>query len=402
MKRLIIFLAVLFGTAYGNSPCETFETPDDVLKCVVNNHAAIQVWQGEVDEKREGINAARQSPNPILEFEGLSRNNSDYSSSLTFMHTFELGDKKEARIRVAEKERDLSMVALLAGQEQLYVQTVTDLYRMRQIGHELMVVGEIILTLKKITDQYSNAGPLNPEDMISISVFSMAREENKLKRSSLINEKEEITARIESGLGRKISFKRNLLPQIKRSWPAIQDGQIAGSEILKARSNLELANANYSYEKSLSWSDLSIGPKVEIDKSTKTETRFGIALNIPLPLYHTNDGGKARSLLGVKKSKLQLNYTKNRVNRQNQYHKSVYNRVSKAIAVALSHYQISLKHKDVHSMLKRGVVSAPIVIELHRQIMGYYEKLHELEIKGVNALWNIAATEGRILQETLK
>lgn len=402
MKIIFLILTFFTASAYAGSECEKLEAPNDVLKCVVSNHAAIQVGKAQVNEIALGIDVASQRPNPEFEFEGTDKTGTGYNAEVALLHTFELGGKRSARMRVAERERDLTKADLLSRQEQLSVQTVSDLYRLRQIIHELRIVNEIVSTFQRITKQYSKAGRLSPEDKMSMSVFSMALEENKLKKNSLINEQQGILARIEAGIGRKLTLGKNLLPKVKRDWFDVSSGELSGSQILKAKTKLELSSANYNLEKSESWPNLSIGPKIEIENSGTTETRYGLALSMPLPLYQANGGGRAKSLAGVQRNEIELKYAKTRLERQKEYLHDVYKRVSSGITKTLSNKQVDLKHKDLHKMIKRGVVSAPIVIELHRQIMDYYEKLHEQELEGVQALWKIAALEGRVLKEELK
>lgn len=402
MRMPILLLICFSASAYAGTECEKLETPNDVLKCIVENHSAIQVDKARVSEVALGIDVASQRPNPEFEFEGTDQIGTGFTAEVALLHTFELGGKRSARMKHAERERDLSQADLMSSQEQLVLQTVMDLYRLRQIDHELEIVEEIVSTFQKITSQYSRAGKLSPEDNMSVSVFSMALEENKLKRNSLTSEKQGILARIEGGIGRKLTINESLLPKVKVDWPDLRPSELAGSQILKVKTELELSNAAYGLEKAQSWPNLSIGPKVEIENSGTIETRYGIALSVPLPLYQANGGGRARSLAGVTRSELNLKYTKSRLERQKQYLYEVYQRVSQGISKALSNKQITLKHKDLHKMINRGVVSAPIVIELHRQIMAYYEKLHEQELEGVTALWQIAALEGRVLKEDLK
>ncbi|MCB0361354.1 MAG: TolC family protein [Bdellovibrionales bacterium] len=402
MRILLLSLLIITSKAKAASECENFNTPNDVLKCVVENHAAVQVGRAQVSEVSLGIDVATQRPNPQFDFEGTDQIGEGFTSEVAILHTFELGGKRSARMKVAEREKDLSQTDLLSNQEQVSIQTVTDLYRLRQINKELEIVEEIISTFQKITAQYSKAGKLSPEDNMSVSVFSMALEENKLKRNSLINERQGIFARIQGAINKKIEITDKVLPTFKSEWPTLKSTVIGGSQIKKAKTELELSNATYGLEKAQSWPNLSIGPKVEIENSGRSETRYGLALSIPLPLYQANGGGRAKSLAGVRRSELNLQYTKSRLERQNEYLHEVYSRVSQGIGKALSNKQIGLKHQDLHKMINRGVISAPIVIELHRQIMDYYEKLHEQELDGVTALWQIAALEGRILKEELK
>lgn len=402
MKIPLLFLTMFLLSAFANSECDNLKTPDDVLKCIVSKHIDVSTKKSEINEISFGIDAAEQRVNPELEAEAVKNKGTGFTSEVSLMHTFELGGKRSARIKIAESEQRLAKLELLSTQEKLILQTVLDLYRLRQINHETDIVNEIIATFKKITRQYLKAGRLNPEDKMSASIFKMALEENKLKKNSLINEKQGILARMESGIERKLNLTPNLLPKIKRSWGVISSGELGGYQVKEAQGKLDLARANHNLQKSDSWSNLTIGPKVEFDKGDKNETRFGIALSIPLPLFQTNGGGKAKAMARVKRRELQMRYTRSRLQREKDYLKSVYDRVSKTITKTLSNKQIMLKHKNLHKMTNRGVVSAPIVIELHRQIMDYYEKLHEQEIQGIQALWRIAALEGRILKEKLQ
>jgi cobalt-zinc-cadmium efflux system outer membrane protein len=402
MKVIFLMFVCISASSYASQECEKLETPNDLLKCIVSNHAIVQVGKTQVNAIALGVDVASQRPNPEFEFEATDNIGTGYNAEITFLHTFELGGKRSARVKVAEHERDLARVDLLNRQERLSVQTVLDLYRLRQINHKFGILDEIISTFQKITKQYKRAGQLSPEEKMSVSVFSMALEENKFIKDSLFYERQEIIARIESGLGHKLALRKELLPKVKKEWPLISIGELSGAQILKAKTELKLTNAAFNLEKSESWPNLSVGPKIEIEKSGTTQMRYGVALSIPLPLYQTNRGGREKSLAEVQRNQIQLKYTKTRLERQKKYLFQVYKKVSSRIAKTLSNKQVSLRHKNLHKMIRRGVVSATLVIELHRQIMNYYEKLHEQELKGIHALWKIAALEGRILKEELK
>jgi hypothetical protein len=97
-----------------------------------------------------------------------------------------------------------------------------------------------------------------------------------------------------------------------------------------------------------------------------------------------------------------LKYTKTQLEKQKEFLQRVYQRAATRITQTLSNEQVTLKHKNLHKMIDRGLVSAPLVIELHRQIMDYYERLHKQELEGVIAKWKIAALEGKISKEKLQ
>jgi outer membrane protein TolC len=399
------FLMISFGIFYlsnASASCRNLKNPNSTLKCIVGNHIAIKAQKLGIEEADHSIGVASQMINPELELEAIDREGTGFNSELSLVHTFELGGKRAARKKIATQLKEQSKVSLLATKENLIIQTVSDLYRYRQIGHELHIVEEIISTFDKITKQYRRAGKLSPEDRMSVSVFSMALEENKLKKSALENEKRSILTRINSGLESNINLTKGQLPKIKKDWPDVFSSEVKGSAIKRIEVDLKVANAEYSQEKALSWPNLAIGPKVEIEKGDSTDTRVGFALTIPLPFYQANGAGRARALVNVKKNEVRLKFAQKRLELEKQFLIQAYKKVAATIHGTLSKKKVELKHKDLHTMIDRGVVSAPIVIELHRQIMDYYEQLHEQERQGIQALWRIAALEGQILTKELK
>ena len=402
MKIAILVAFVLGQSARAESlsQCDEMKGPNDVLNCVVSSHSETKIMQSRWEEALAGVDAASQRPNPELDIESTGQGG---TTGVSFLHTFELGGKRLARILAAKSEIAASKASLQSTREQLVVRTVLRLYRLRQINHELDVISEITETFQRIINQYSQAGRLSPEDKMAVSVFHMAFEESRLKTSTLRNEKQEIISSIEAGTGRQIEFDSNLLPKVKRQWKKkAMAGSLAGAEIIEARARVGMAESRYRMADSAAWQNLTVGPKFEVEHRDEPKTRIGISLSFPLPLYQANEGKKAQELAGVNATKLQLSYTQTRLKRQREFLYRTYNRISQVISRTLSKGRIGLKHKDLHKLISRGIVSAPIVIEMHRQIMDYYEILHSQELEGVQALWQISALEGRIDREILK
>lgn len=402
MKSILLVPIFLTIPIYAKPTCENLESPHEILACIVENDSTTKLGYAQMNESILGIEVAAQQPNPSFEMEGAGSSLESYTSEFSLLHTIELGDKRSARMDVAEREKDLLEINLLTQKDQLTIRTVADLYRLRQIGHELELLEEIIHTFREIKSQYAKAGGLEPEEKISVSIFSMSLEESKLRKISLINEKQAIHARIEAGLGKSLFLTRKHLPQIKKEWPDIQLAELSGAQIRRAEKDLALANAHLRLSEANSWPDLSIGPKIEFEKNQSSEIRYGIGLSVPIPLFHSNQGGRSKSLAGVRKSEVELSNVKLRLQRRRTYLHEVYQRVSRTIASSVSKWKVGLKHKNLHNMVSRGVISAPAVVELHRQIMDYFNELHKQEIEGVLAYWQIAAIEGRVSKEVLK
>ena len=402
MKNLYFVLTIFSVSTSAIANCEFLKNPNDVLKCVMDNHISLKLGQAEVSKTNFLIEEANQRLNPEFNANITKNRNSDFTSELSLIQTFELGGKRSARTKVAKSKLALTQLNLLKKREEVIIQTVIDLYRVRQINHEKEVVKEIIETFRRVKQQYSKAGRLSPEDKVSISIFNMSLEDSKLKLNILENEMQEILSRIESETGKQLMLTSSLLPQIKRDWGNITSSEINGSAIKEAFGKLEVVRAIQDLEESGSWSDLNIGPTFEVNSGYRNDYRFGIGVGIALPIFHRNDARKAVSRESVKIAELEVGYLESRLIREKKYLYSVYENVSKTITKTLSNKKINLKHRNLHKMTTRGVIPASLIIELHRQIMDYYENLHKKEIQGVEAFWRILALEGRILEEKLK
>jgi len=384
-----------------STDCKNLKTPNDLLKCIVEHHTDMKVLRSQVKSKMFSVELASQRINPQVEFEALDKIGKGFSLESSLVHTFEFGNKRYARTLFAKSETELLKTDFLKYQEEITIETVKNLYRIRQIDHEIQIIQEIIKTFLKITQQYAQAGQLAPEDEISISVFKMALEENKLKNNALVNEKKEIIEKIQMSISQKLIIEKMHLPKIKKRWPKLAVMKLSGSQLLQISKKLKLANANYQLQKSNSSQNLSIGPKIEIERDQQTETKIGITLSIPLPVFSSNAPGVDQSLSEISSVTLQNSVIRNRLERKKNYYYEVYKRVSATLNNSLTKKQVVLKNKNIHKIIERGVVSAPIIIEFHRQTMNYFETLHQQELVVVHAFWTIAALEGRILKEKL-
>lgn len=384
------------------NPCSTLDSSNNILKCALQNSSNIQLQKSSVAVGVKAIDAASQRPNPELELETIKNSDSDFTTSVKLLHPFELGGKRSARINAAKNKKTILEIGVLKEQEEVAVETVLNLYRLRQIETELGVIKEILNSFDKVSRQYQSAKYLNPEQEASLAIFKLAFEENKLKENFLINKKKSLVTDLEQATGTDIKVTNNILPKFKKDWPELLHSDLAGSDIQALKSNVANAQTEYELEKSQAWSNIAIGPKIERTTGVIDETMYGVALSLPLPLYQTNQGNRARALEEVRRSELALDLNKQNLGRQKSLLYEVYEQSSSSIKTSFNQNSIEARHSNIHKLIQKGFISTSLVIELHRQILDFYQTLHEQELQGVEALWRIYTLEGRILTEELK
>ena len=410
MKKSYFCLAVLLcslsfssqARESSNTWCRPIKSSNELLKCTLASHPDIQVREASVEEEKKGIDLAGQRPNPGFDLEGVGNDSGGITSELSLMHTFELGGKRDSRIRIAKAQVNMSKSELLKSQEIVAIQTVLNIYRLRQIETELEATRESLGTFRGIRKKYQRIGRLNPEQQVSVSVFKLAEEDSKLKVNSLISEKEQILSTFRMIIGEDFKITKGLLPPPRKTWPSISIDKIGGADSLIALNSLAIAEAESDLAESEGWPDLSLGPKIEVTTGQNSETRIGIALSAPLPFYNTNNGGRAKAKFGVKKTLLNEEWTKRKLERKAKYLLADYKRSSAAVSRSIKDSNIASKHDELHKLIQRGVVSAPLVIEMHREIFEFYENLHAQESRALKNLWILYSIRGSILEENLK
>lgn len=396
--NLLFFLLMGIPQA-GANDCQELSTASGILRCVAVRHTEVQAQKAQVQSAGYNVEAADRRPNPELEVEGVKNKPSGLSTEVTLKFPIELGGKQSARTEVAQAEKSLSETHLKKVKDEALLATVQDLYRLRQIETELEQVSESSNTFDKITRHYRGSGRLNPEQDISLAAFTLALEESKLKEVALKSEKQEILLKLQKAVGHPLDLKKENLPVVKKDWPELSPKENKGTELKTFEQNLALSQAKLELEKSHSWPDLTIGPKVEIVTGAERETLYGAALSFPLPLFQANGAGRARAHSELSRDEIALNSARTYLDKEKDYLHELYKSTTQAVKLTVSESNIEAKHANLHRLIGRGIVSASLVIELHNHIFDYFENLHALELKAVQAQWKIYALQGRNLEE---
>ena len=399
--KILVFSVSVSAQDNSSSACRAIQTPNDVLNCAKHNHIDVQVNRTAIKESELGIGVAKQRPNPEFEAEAINNNDGNFISELTLSHTFELGHKRRSRSQLAYAEQAAAETDLLKAKEKAIIQAVLNLYRIRQINHELDVVKDNLSTFKKARQQYKRIGTLNPEQRFSISIFEIAEGENRLRIGQLKDEYRQRVSDLHLATGSTFEVSKKLLPRPYKKWPPIQSNSLHGSDMKRLNDELEIAKSKYQLEKSRSWPDLKVGPKLELENGDNNEVKAGFALSVPLPLYQTNRAGRAKARLGIENSLLKAQLRKQQLETLRENLLASYRNTTQLLTNSQAQKSLDQRHAQLHRLLDRGVVQVPLIIELHRETLGFFERLHEQELRAVAALWRIHALDGRILEEKL-
>lgn len=405
MKKLFfLILLISYSAAFAAeskvSDCKGAASATALVRCAIKSSSTVSLDALSVESQSKLVSKARNFRNPELGVESVRGEDGSNNLEAQLLVDVELFGQRSARVNRAKAAHEIAEKQLLLTKQDVAVEVVSALYRLRQIDTEIHLVAEAAETFTQVTKPYRKRLRLSPEQEISLSVFELAAEENGLKIKSLEQERQKSLNQLNQLLGIE-SVAPALLPPLKTTWPDITsevDAQSASVQL--AASELKGAQAELSAERADSWPTLSVGPKIE--KSGGDETRVGVAVSMPIPLFNVNSAGRSAARAQVTRAEIQAALARKSFENQKTLLVKTYNDSAVALKNSAQRAGLTKKHQSLHRLLNQGLVNASLVIELHRQMLEYQSTIHELELKGVESYWRLLAISGKLEEGEVK
>ena len=376
-----------------------FNDPSELFALVKKNHPQILLNDAELESLKGEIEVAKQRVNPEFDGEstlGESLGRKIYTTSVSLKHTFELGSKRDARIKLATKGIEFGKEQTRSQNEDALIDSIVKLHRLRQVYELIPIYKEALETFEKIHRSFVKRKSLSPQQQVEKETLGLAISDYKLNVSQLEAEQVNLNRHLSFFLGQECTIPFKALPTKISSKNKIENESLGNySTLSAARKLVEVANAEYERESSLSIPNVQIGPVYEFEKDGITNTQtVGIALTMDIPFLNTNSGGKARALKGVNAAKIRLRNTQMESQIDLKSWQTKYLNFSNSLKGIASRDELEKKHHKIEALFKRGIISTSLVIESHRQLISFYITRFEFEKGAVEALWNIYKING--------
>jgi cobalt-zinc-cadmium efflux system outer membrane protein len=410
---LLFFSNVVRAESVAAAPpsqaCSRLGSPQDVIDCALSNHPEAQRARLSNLQAENLEDAASQRPNPEIAGKsvlGSSLGDDVINHEVNLAHTVELGGKRGARMDKALAEKETIAASSQRSREEVLLETLHSLYRLRQIQAELHTLDEALETFSRIQRQFRSRPRRTPEQDVSLGIFDIAEGDYQLRKAALEAELATHTREIELAIGREFEPSTNVLPPKQKNWPKFQDAaapaSFKGSAMNSVRAGLKLAEAELSVAQSLSWPNLKIGPSFESQTSGPfTFQTYGVNLSFELPLFQINGGGRAVARTGLDLAERSLTLKERELSNQRKILLQKYDFSVKAVLASLTHAELEKKHRNTDALFARGIIPSSLVIEAHRQIVDFTKNQNEQELTALEALWRVYVLEGRAFEEKL-
>lgn len=345
------------------------------------------------------IDIAEQRPNPELDFEYLKGDQFGVdvnTYTLTAKHVVEFGSKRDKRLLKAKNYQKLKNAEVDLSLFNSNLNATIGYQRVAQLNVTIDSVKEAIHTFEKIINKLSSRERLNPEETVSLSTLRLASNDYKAQLNDLENEKTLLQGKISF-----LSNCKNINPKyeyINFNLVKIDETQTNSVGLPQIEDlKVELAVSELDIQKSLGYSNISIGPTVEHQTVGNDEfISAGISVSFALPLFQTNNGGKLNALKGVGSQKVATSNNKEmlRIERMNLVTKL--KRSLSTLSKMPKLKELENKHLKVEKLFSRGVVSIPMAIESHRQQVEFIKSKFDAENDVLNTYGKILLIDGNI------
>lgn len=401
MKPLIVLLAISLFTKQSYGQCD-FKSPTEVLNLIRSNHPQLSLNASTKEMLEKNINVANQRPNPEMDLEANSGDTSEgnkVTASIALKHVFELGNKRGARVNLAQKEYQAKVAGIEVGDEDVVIETIIDLYRLRQISESIPLYEEALQAFNKILKTKRKRNALSPEEEVEKETLELATNDYRLKLSQLMSEKINLNRHISLFAGVNCEIPIKALPSkvnFNESF-SLKEIDAKYSKLLAAKKELEFAKASSRYEDSVAYPDLKVGPtyEYEADNTNKSHT-IGIALTMDLPILNRNRAGKSMAAKRILVAQKNYKNIKSESKYDLESWISKYNRYKSSLRTIANKADLERKHQKIEKLFNRGIISTSLVIESHRQLLEFTSTRYEFELGAVEALWNIYKLKGEI------
>jgi cobalt-zinc-cadmium efflux system outer membrane protein len=417
MAALISFLSLFYeaqaadqASAHvhgSHTECPLPKSTQDILRCAQEEHPRVQRAKLSLNQTRGLSDQVSQFQNPELEVESVSgsiEGEKRSESKIALLVPIELGGKRSARKFEAQSQTKHSEAELLEVQSEVIIETVTKLHRLRQLEKEKSLLLDGINNFTQVVNQQKSRPGLAPEQKVSLSVFRMALAEAKIRQAELFEEEKALEHYFHISTGHSLSEIKPYLPKAPQDWPTIstKPENALSPRALASRAELDLALAQVHAAQANTWPELKVGPMFQQEQEGSNRgSIFGVQLSMGLPVFSLNSGSKNYAKLGETKAQKILILNQSEENHEREEQVRVYERTVQILKETPSTEELEKDLKQNENYSKRGLVSASLIIESHRQIEELARSRHGREIKAFESLWHIHKFDGRILMESL-
>lgn len=383
--------------------CALPKSTEDIISCALDFHPSMKRGMLSINSAEKLEEQASQLPNPSLSGRYVKGDDvSDLETNLNF--TLEVGGKRGSRKEYARAKRSEALGYNVVTKAELKFETISNLYRLRQLRDEKKALAETIGAYAKVVDQLKKLPRLSAEQEASLTLFDIALEESKFTESELFEEERKLEHFFHIATGHSLQEINDFLPAAPTKWPQMTKSatELDSPEVGKLTALADLAQKELEMARSDAWPDITIGPSFSIERDGAVENKLiGFNIQIPVPVFHANGGGKAFAQSEVLRARRLVDLARVEESHERVEQLKIYESTVRILSKTMKQGLIESKHTRIEKLYHRGVVSSSVFLESLKQKFSYLKSRNNRELTAIHALWNIHKYDGKIFEEKI-
>lgn len=409
--RFFICLGIVLSfTSIGfANTCNSIQSTRELYECTLESSPDFKSAILTKESASASRDKTTQWPNPELSVKSVTGENAGEKVGGTEINlTMSLTDLLVKRPALSKTGKSEEKVINIEAQEQEFnakASILRDLYRYRQLLNEVDLVDEAIGAFEKIEQQFRSRRARGPEQDITFNLVELAQGDYQLRKNHLAVEKAEIEAKFKGIFGPSFELKKELLPQLRKSWPELNLASISKNtlELRRLEAEKERSEAEKSLANAESWPKISAGPTAE--RSTEGPNQFnsyGFNLTVDIPIFSLNGGARKFAEKNMAKARLQYAYALKKADLERELLILKYKSAVESLKKSTNAESLKKKHAQIDSYFRQGLTTGSTVIEAHRQISEFTESQHEHEMVALESLMYLNLLSDKDPSEVLK
>ncbi|MBU6375020.1 MAG: TolC family protein [Bdellovibrionales bacterium] len=405
------FVFVLSAQASDEPICPNIKSALDIMQCLRTKQpafaAAKNLRTAEEDARRGGVRWL----NPEIQSQGLagrSLGNEQVQLQVALYQPIQTGGKRQAQVLSGEANALGLQARSRLEQGQALKLTALGLYRFKQLSGEIAAIQEAAETFKKLVIQYQGRPRLTPEQEVSLSIFRLAQGDYELRLIEKKNEEQQVLNFFQAQLGIDLSRYIKILPLYQepseKELSSFSPEQLTkkSPELLSAQSELTQAHANAFQARGDAFSDISVGPMMGINRDGPIQQNlFGIALNIPFPVWNQNGYQVAAAQKQADLLEHKIKIRESEIELEIKRTLATIQAAKSRLSTLPSQTNLHQKHEQVEKNFFRGLVSPAIIVEAHRALVDFLIQRHQSENFVMGNLWDLYMIADRLEEKQL-
>lgn len=366
MKNLIMVLCLLFASTKAfASVCPEPKELNDVLECLRNKHKLVLLKNLEVENTEKLGEALGQIPNPTLNAQSVFSEDAS-ETEVTLMQNVDIGGKLNAlegkgKLIHAMKKNELALT-----KEEVIQEVLLNIHHLTHLHETLKVNREILSSLNKVIKALTGRPALTPEQEASLLNFRLQEGEVRNQVALLEDEEEEVLLFFLVNGGYR---KKQMLSVMEEHAHTLHIKEDEGLSLTLNQLALQtkLAEKELTLAKAQVFEDIKIGPRFLREGTDRSnENLFGIAVQIPLPLWNTNSAGKALARTTLLNAQKNFNLLKDQEDLKKNSLKKRIKKLSESLKLLPERDELIKTHARVEKLYTRGLITPSSFLDSHR------------------------------------